>query len=522
VKLFENLGHAWKALRGQGSRPPGDFGGSWGGGPFWSNTLRTRRAPSPADLIEAYKAISYCCANLNARAVSQTPLRLYAVTKKKHHRPKCATKSLDRPTIARICKAANHTKVLAGAEEIEEVTEHPILDALNWINDDLDRVQILHFTVVSMDILGHAFWWPYVGRRRLPEEFWALPADRVYPVFNNDSMVPDKWQFGSYQYDRRELIRFRHVSLKNPYGSGYGPAQASYEYNRLEGTFVSLQDDMLSAGPRPSLVVSHRDPKGAFGEAERKRLEVSMNQKARGGVFVVDGAASVTPVSWQPSDIGQLGISEYDLSRIANAHDVPISMLQTKDVNRANAEAGLEQHARQAVQPRCEAIETTLTRWLHGLDEGGKFGWDRLFFKFDGVVKEDKAAQIDLLTKLVAMGLPLNSALLEAGYERVEGGDVPLIASGLVTLESVVNPPEPAVPVVRSTDGDNRDGEEFDDEEPDEEPEDSSDPAEEPEPVGAKSPATDARLHAVLASINSKIGRLQTEGGLGGAPMTRR
>ena len=41
------------------------------------------------------------------------------------------------------------------------------------------------------------------------------------------------------------------------------------------------------------------------------------------------------------------------------------------------------------------------------------------------------------------MGLPINVALTEAGYDAVEGGDVSFVASGLVTLENAVKPPEP-------------------------------------------------------------------------------
>ena len=49
----------------------------------------------------------------------------------------------------------------------------------------------------------------------------------------------------------------------------------------------------MSNGPRPSVIVSHKDPKGVFGPAERQRLEADMERRGRGGrgggVFVVDG-----------------------------------------------------------------------------------------------------------------------------------------------------------------------------------------------------------------------------------------
>src|SRR5262249_52467052 len=118
--------------------------------------------------------------------------------------------------------------------------------------------------------------------------------------------------------------------------------------------------------------------------------------------------------------------------------DVPVSMLRTEDVNRANAEAGLEQHGRHAVEPRCKLIASALTRWTRSLDPTGARGWDRLLWAFDPAANADRQAEAELHKTYVSLGLPLNVALTEAGYDAVEGGDVPLVATGLQTLESVI------------------------------------------------------------------------------------
>jgi phage portal protein BeeE len=303
---------------------------------------------------------------------------------------------------------------------------------------------------MSLDIIGSAYWWPSLGKYQVPEEIWALPPHLVYPVFDTGNMVPSKYLFGGVEYAKADLIRFRRLSAKNPYGQGYGPEQAAIEYARLEDTFVSIQDNMLSNGPRPSLIVSHRDPKGAFGSAERERLEAEMEHRGRGGraggVFVIDGAATVTPISYTPTDLGGLEISSYDLERIANCFDVPVSLLKTEDVNRANAEAGLEQHGRHAVEPRCRLIASTLTRWTHSLDVKGARGWDRLFWAFDPVVAEDKQAEAELHKVYIDLGvLSRNEVRLELGYEPAEGGDVLLVRDRLAPLAGVAKPNDVAV-----------------------------------------------------------------------------
>jgi phage portal protein BeeE len=434
-------------MRAEKAAPPGSYGAGWGGGPWFSDAFRSRRAPTPHELIDAYKSIVYACVNLNANAVARTPLRLYAITKGGQARPKCGVKGVSRATAARLKGLSYAAKAMAGAQEVEEVTDHPLLDAVMRVNDELDHIQLLLYTTMSLDICGNAYWWPSIGAYSLPDEIWALPPHLVQPVFASGNLVPDRYTFGGRDYAREELIRFRRLSARNPYGQGYGPEQASIEYARLEDTFVSMQDNALSNAPRPSVVISHKDPKGAFGPAERVRLDHSVNAKARAGnagrALIVDGAADVKTLKYDRVDTGVREISDYDLERIANCLDVPVSMLRTEDVNRANAEAGLEQHGRNAVEPRCKLIASGLTGFTRRLDPKGVRGYDRLFWAFDPVVAADKQAEGELHKTYVAMGLPPNVALTEAGYDAVEGGDVSLIPSTLVPLEQAVRPPEP-------------------------------------------------------------------------------
>jgi phage portal protein BeeE len=455
--------------------PPAAYGAGWGGGSWFSDAFRSRRAPTPHELVDAYKSLVYACVNLNANAVARTPLRLYAITRGGQARPKCATKAVPRAAKYRLARLPYATKAMAGAQEVEEVTDHPLLEAVTKVNPELDFIQLLLYTSMSLDITGNAYWWPSIGAYGLPEEVWALPPHLVYPVFTSGNLVPDCYQFGGRDYPRAELIRFRRLSARNPYGQGYGPEQAAIEYARLEDTFVSMQDNALSNGPRPSVVISHKDPQGAFGPAERMRLDHSVNAKARAGnagrALIVDGAVDVKTIPNEKVDTGVRDISDYDMERIANCLDVPVSMLKTDDVNRANAEAGLEQHGRNAVEPRCKLIASALTRYTHSLDARGTRGLSRLFWAFDPAVNADRAAEAEQHKAYFAFGLTPNTILTEAGYDGIgPAGDVSLVANSLVPLERAVKPPEP-VPAALAADAGG--------ETPDDEGEGPEDPAEE-------------------------------------------
>src|SRR4051812_47034138 len=79
VNLLDRIGNAWSALTSK-SAPGGSYGAGYGGGSWFSDSFRTRRAPSPSELVDAYKSLVFACVNLNANAVARTPLRLFATT----------------------------------------------------------------------------------------------------------------------------------------------------------------------------------------------------------------------------------------------------------------------------------------------------------------------------------------------------------------------------------------------------------------------------------------------------------
>ncbi len=102
MRFLERIGSAWSALTAKSAPPAGSYSYGWGGGSLWSDAFKFRRAPSPAELTDAYKSIVYACVNLNANAVARTPLRLYAVTKGGQTRPKCAVEEVSRKTVERL------------------------------------------------------------------------------------------------------------------------------------------------------------------------------------------------------------------------------------------------------------------------------------------------------------------------------------------------------------------------------------------------------------------------------------
>jgi hypothetical protein len=91
----------------------------------------------------------------------------------------------------------------------------------------------------------------------------------------------------------------------------------------------------------------------------------------------------------------------------------------TIDSNLANLQAADEQHAKQAVEPRCKAIAGTLTNLVRMWDE-------RLFFSFDPPLAEDEESRMKVVQMRLNSGLTtINQENEEARWPKVPYGDQP-------------------------------------------------------------------------------------------------
>lgn len=390
--LLSRLGNAWSALRGA---PAGqNNGGGWSGGPATTDAFGARPAPSPPQLVEAYKSIIYFCTELNANHVSSVQIRLYAASGAKNRprsacEPRRVSRSLERHARSRpyIPRSA------AMAQNLEEITRHPFLDLLTRPDPFgyFDQQSLIGLICRYLDVVGEAYLHPF-GVGEFAEELWPLQAQYVSKVTAPGSAIIDRYRYFTETYKFDELIRFNRLSLKNPYAAGYGPTQAAIEYARLEDQFVSIQESILGAGPRPGMVVSPIDAKMPLGVPEAKKLEADLNRKhsrgAAGRVWVQTVPLKTEVVTYPPADLAAIGISEYDLQRTVSCFGQHPAQYTTQ-TNLANMEATHRFHAENGIEPRCKLIAAKFTHWLQKFD-------DRLFVAFDPVLREDEKAKADV------------------------------------------------------------------------------------------------------------------------------
>lgn len=420
------------------SAPAGVASGAVGygaGGPVFLDIARSKRPPSPYELTNAYKNVAYSCIQLNANGVARVPLRLYAKTSTKQARPRRSWAPVDNRRQKYIRSLPNLARTIQSSDEIDEITEHPLLAAFDSPNEHFDGNLLLQLIARQLDCIGAAYLFPERPVRvdgstdptqaREGMKLWGLQSQYVYAVKGQGTEVLRSYRYFGDNYFPTDLVRMRNVSLRDPYLSGYAPLHACFESVGLGDYYLSVVESFLKNDAQMSLIVSPKDGLNRpWDEPQRKRFETDINQRfsrgRQGRVMTTDGSIDVNPIAYPPTDLSGLELSKWERLLVANCFDVPISLLQSEDSNRAVASEGTHQHQYYAIWPRCVLIAAALTHQLaRPVDP-------RLFFAFDDPVRRDEERDAKIFDMAVKNGTrTINEVRAEDGLDPVAWGDEP-------------------------------------------------------------------------------------------------
>jgi Phage portal protein len=451
MSVGSRIKDAWRALTRTGGPAGYGMGTAWSGGPLYADAFGAKLGPAPWQLIEAYKQIAFACTEFNALGVSALPLRLYAASGagKSKPRPPSGPRSVKRSEIERLVKLpyVRRDFSVKEVEDVHEITEHPLLDALDHPAMDpetgleyFDRTTLIATLCRYLDIVGIAYLKPeneagvgfanLVTAKVVPPLLWPLQSQYVWPVRRPDSALIAHFKYFTKEYLPEDLLFIRlRASLRDPYGAGYAAAQAAWQYAGLEDKGISMWDQLLGTGARPNLIASPEDPNAPPGDDERRRFQAEMNTyhaAGRAGRFLAtNGGWKFTPIQYPGFDTGEMEVNVYNLERMANCFGCPISFL-TRETNLANFQAGRTFHAQFGIEPRAQCLASSFTSVARKYDQ-------RLFFAFDGAIGEDREQTAKIIDMKVKAGLVTgNEANSEEPWDPKPWLDEPWIPNSLV------------------------------------------------------------------------------------------
>lgn len=409
-------------------------------GPGFIDSFKKRKAPTILELIDQYKGIAYACANLNARAVAAVPSKLFAIRRTGDPELKVAHKRVE----SHVKQWMRKYKALSGklADDVVEITEHPILDMLEDANEELDGFGLAELTTLYQEVTGVAYWYvdniPVMDDEEgetmtLPSSIWLIPTQMLWPNRSDKGILSYKFLHGD-DIAAADVIAFKYPSLRDPYGGGRPPLTACIESQDLANSDIAWANTLMENQARPDIIATPKE--GGMSRINARRLRRSLREQfakgGSGGVLVLDDDVDITTLSYNSKQLELLarrGVAKVD---IANAYDVPLPLLEAKEINRATLEGALYQHAKLAIVPR-------LTRYYQRLNAKfiPRFD-DRLFLWFDNPVPEDiEAAANQDKVYLDSAVKTINDVRATLGLEDVAWGDEPMISTTIAPLSAV-------------------------------------------------------------------------------------
>jgi len=399
---------------------------------------------SQTALCRKYFGWTYMCAQLSAVRFASTPLKVYASrgkgqTSVKNFSARKVNKEQSQWLRKRLSKSLPQ---VAGAEDFEELEEHPLLNLLQSVNDQENGFEAKELTCIMLDLTGDGYWYLERDKFGVPTKIFVLRSQWIRIVPDKEKFVSE-FIYGENQYDRtavhllpEEVIHFKYPNPLDPW-YGMGPVQAaaySIENNELREKFILATMGNMA---RPDLIVKYTE--GELDPKERQLLEREWNAMFRGAknagkVKVTDFRYELDKIGWTPSELDFNKGEDWIMKKICGAFPVPIGLVDTSQISRA-PRAGMEGAdlfmAQFNTLPRCTRIEEKLNEQLCPMYD------ERLFVAFDNPVPKDKVAQLNEDTAMLnTYRVTINELRKRDGEEEVPWGDVPLVQAGIAPLGS--------------------------------------------------------------------------------------
>lgn len=352
-------------------------------------------------------------------------------------------------SISRIANAVGEAKwrlyEVAKSGKRKEITDHPLLTMLHYVNPFQTGNELFEMTQMHLDITGRAFWVLNYNNAKKPAEIWIAEPHKM-------TIVPDPVKFIShYEYKNgtnvqklptENVIYFNLPDPANLY-SGASPTQASSVDISIERYTRRWQERFFYNNAEPQGIVTIP----GIDEEDLKRFEEEWKKKYRGLVGAHRLAFLNTEAKYERTGSTQ---KEMDFWRSDKANrdrlllglGMPLSVMGiSENVNRANAEAGEFLFTRWVVRPRLVRIREKLNEQL-----APKFG-KGIELDFDEPVPETKEMQIQIAESGVRSGfLTINEARKSLGFDPIPSGNVLLIPLNMIAQPITGDLVKPSLP----------------------------------------------------------------------------
>lgn len=338
-------------------------------------------------------------------------------------------------------------KQAATDQDLQQITEHPLLDVLGKANDFQTGLSMRKVTQLHLDLTGDAFWLKERDALGTVIGVWPIPPSWIMatptPTFRFFRVSYRAWRGA---IPDTEFVWFNEPDPLNPYGRGSGITQSLSDELETDEYAARHTKAFFYNQARPDLIIS---PKGGVGlnpsnveRMEQKWLDQSQGFFRAFKPFFLNREVDVKELNANFRNIQLVQLREHERNVIMQTFGVPPEILGVlESSNRATIDAADYFMSRYVIEPRLEFLRSVLQeRFAPEYDE-------KLIVEYVSPVQDDRAGQLEA-AKAAPWALSMDEWREMSGHPKMEdpeAGDIHMLGIRPSSVEDIVNPPEPVV-----------------------------------------------------------------------------
>ena len=415
-------------------------GSGYGSADVWGS----QPAPTTLDLLNAYEDVVFACVKLISDSIGKhiDGVKLCVTSTATDARPRYA-KQLP-PATAKTIRQ-HYAKFTRRADDVAEVTAHPVLDLLDCPNPKHSFCSLMALADVYLELTGSAYLYKARNQFGIVRELWLLESQYVTPELDDNGVITGytyKRGDTAHTYPPDDMIHFQFPDPVNPYGgTGRSPLRAVWQRAQLLRQEQASWQAILTNAANPSALIfppAEQDGTGTFTPDQATRLSRQIAERFRmgnsGGPWVLQDRIDYQQLSPPPKDTAALSMYAQVKEAVCAGFQVPRSLLDSSYTT-ADADTAKRAFQEMCLQPRMDMMLDVLTHQLVKAETArasGMLGEDfsasrRLFLCVGEIVQPDRGYELQRqasIGSLVAGNIiTQNEARHELGLPAVDGGN---------------------------------------------------------------------------------------------------
>lgn len=300
-------------------------------------------------------------------------------------------------------------------------------------------------------------------------ELWPLLPHRLDPILNTTDII-SAWKYQNLtgierRFPRESVAFFSLFNPKTPIGAGLSPQSPIMMLLDTLWKATRWNARFFQKGARPSAIAETDED---LDDASFDRLLHQIRTQVEGeekawSVLLFDKGLKLKPWEAAHKDLGFESLMRLIREEVLAANSTPPAVAgDFKNANYAQVDMQDRTYWTNLQKPLVARIEGVVNRSIAPrIAPSTDRRFPALWFTIDmsGVqaLQEDENSKVERQTKLISFGLRTPNELLEEeGRDTYEGGDTHYIASSLMPVDQMLEPPEPTPPPVIMPPGENQ------------------------------------------------------------------